>query len=131
MTTASVLVVERDILVRQPLAQYLRECGYRVYEALSYDEARTCLARYRDAIGVALIDVRGPSADGFALSVWMKTNCPDVRILLGATVARVLALAGNLCDDASALPRKPDYRPVLDRIKRLLASRRQPTDPIE
>jgi DNA-binding response OmpR family regulator len=37
---ATILVVERDILVRQPLAQYLRDCGYRVLEAVNAVEAR-------------------------------------------------------------------------------------------
>jgi DNA-binding response OmpR family regulator len=33
MRAATVLIVEQDVLVRHPLAEYLRERGYRVVEA--------------------------------------------------------------------------------------------------
>jgi CheY-like chemotaxis protein len=29
----TILVVEDDVLVRMPISQYLRDCGYRVIEA--------------------------------------------------------------------------------------------------
>lgn len=63
MTTASVLVVEHDVLVRHPLAKYLRECGYRVVEAITYDEARewalistttSCLAQARSTFSTSI-----------------------------------------------------------------------------
>jgi len=40
MELETILVLEKDILVRQPLAKYLRDCGYRVLEAVDDDEAR-------------------------------------------------------------------------------------------
>ena len=41
MTSSSpvVLLVEGDIIVRHPLAEYLRECGFTVFEASNGDEA--------------------------------------------------------------------------------------------
>ena len=36
-----ILIVEWDILIRHPLAQYLRECGYKVLEAVDDAEARS------------------------------------------------------------------------------------------
>ena len=35
----TLLIVESDILVRHPIAEYLRECGYKVLEAGNTDEA--------------------------------------------------------------------------------------------
>ncbi len=35
----TVLVLDDDVLVRMPVVQLLRECGYRVVEAASTDEA--------------------------------------------------------------------------------------------
>jgi DNA-binding response OmpR family regulator len=67
MEAATVLVVEKDILVRQPLAQYLRDCGYRVLEAADGTEARETLSRGRHRIDVALIGAKVPSESGFAL----------------------------------------------------------------
>ena len=37
----TILVVEDDVLVRMPIAQYLRDCGYKVIEAANADEATT------------------------------------------------------------------------------------------
>jgi DNA-binding response OmpR family regulator len=46
-----VLLVEHDIIVRHPLAEYLRECGFTVFEASNgddsdvrrrYPQARSC-----------------------------------------------------------------------------------------
>jgi CheY-like chemotaxis protein len=120
MTTASVLVVEHDVLVRHPLAEYLRECGYRVVEAITYDEARECLRTGKHSVDVALIDMNGPTERGFALSA---SNFPSVKTMLGATVAKVLALAGDLCEEGPPAAKHPNYRPVLEHIRRLLAAR--------
>jgi CheY-like chemotaxis protein len=38
-----VLVVKDDVLIRIPIAQYLRDCGYRVIEAACADEAMAVL----------------------------------------------------------------------------------------
>jgi DNA-binding response OmpR family regulator len=122
MQTATILIVEQDVLVRHPLAEYLRECGYRVMEATHYDEARTCFAGEKHAIDVALIDVGGPTGAGFALSAWMRSNHPTVKTMLGATVGKVLALAGDLCEGGPQAKRL-DYRPVLNHIRQLLATR--------
>lgn len=118
----TVLVVEKDILVRQPLAQYLRDCGYRVWEAVDSDEARAALSSNRHKIDVALIGVKSlPSESGFALASWIRSHQPDVKVLLGGTITKVLQLAGDLCNDAP--DGGLDYRTVLDHIRRLLAAR--------
>ena len=35
----TILLVEDEVLVRMPIAQYLRDCGYKVVEAVNADEA--------------------------------------------------------------------------------------------
>jgi CheY-like chemotaxis protein len=35
----TVLVLDGDVLVRMPVVQFLRDCGYRVVEAATIDEA--------------------------------------------------------------------------------------------
>jgi DNA-binding response OmpR family regulator len=126
MQAATVMIVEQDVLVRHPLAEFLRECGYRVVEATQHDEARGCLEGGQHSIDVALIDVGGPTGSGFALSAWIRSNCPAVKTMLAATVGKVLELAGDLCDDGPMATKRLDYRPVLDHIRQLLASRKRP-----
>jgi DNA-binding NtrC family response regulator len=124
MELATVLVVEKDILVRQPLGQYLRDCGYRVLEAVNGTEARESLSSGEYTIDVALIGVKSvPSESGFALASWVRLNHPTVNVLLGGTIAKVLQLAGDLCEDGPDGPL--DHRAVLDHIRRLLAARKR------
>ncbi len=35
----TILVVDDEVLIRMPIAEYLRDCGYRVVEAANGDEA--------------------------------------------------------------------------------------------
>lgn len=65
MQAGTVLIVEQDVLVRHPLAEYLRECGYHVVEATRHSEARECLEGDNHNVDVALIDVGGPTGSGF------------------------------------------------------------------
>ena len=122
MQPATILVVEKDILVRQPLAQYLRDCGYRVLEAVDGDEARAYLSGGRPTVDVALIGVKSiPGENGFAFASWVRLNHPAVHVLLGGTVTKVVQLAGELCDESPE--GTTDHRTVLDHIRFLLAAR--------
>ena len=63
-----VLTVEPDVLVRLAVSAYLRECGYRVIEAGTADEAMRVFESEM-AIDVALIEVATTGClDGFALA---------------------------------------------------------------
>src|SRR5258708_21558900 len=121
-----VLIVESDILVRHPLAEYLRNCGYRVLQASNTDEARTLFTqrRRRLAIDVVLADVNVPGGDNaFALATWIRGNHPTIQVILAATIDAATEKAGDLCDEGPALSRPYDHQLVLDRIRRLLAAR--------
>jgi CheY-like chemotaxis protein len=41
----TILVLDGDVLVRMPIVQLLRECGYRVIEAATSDEAVAILQK--------------------------------------------------------------------------------------
>jgi len=58
--TLSILIVESDVLVRHRLAEYLRECGYQVLEALSAEHRSHTLCPWRLRRGVALRPARIP-----------------------------------------------------------------------
>ena len=44
-TNRTVLVLDDDVLVRMPVVQFLRDCGYRVVEATNTDEAVVILQK--------------------------------------------------------------------------------------
>ena len=118
-----ILIVESDVLVRQPLAEYLRECGYRVIEAVNDAEAREFFTRGAVEVDAVLADVNASGEARFSLATWIRQNHPATQVILAGTVATAAEKAGDLCQDGPALSKPYDHRLVLDHIKRLLAAR--------
>jgi len=122
----TILVVEDEVLIRLVIAEYLRECGYRVIEAANADEALLVLSKSELAIDVVFTDVEMPgSMDGFALAQWSRSNRPDIDVILAGSVGRAVQAASELCDAGNNVPKPYDPKGIHDRIRRLLASRRQ------
>jgi DNA-binding response OmpR family regulator len=123
--TPYVLIVDADILVRHPLAEYLRECGYRVLQASNLDEARKLFTqrRRRLLIDVVLADVNAPGSESaFAFAAWVRSNRPGVQVILAGAVSVAAEQAGDLCTDGP-LTKPYHHQLVLDRIRRLRAAR--------
>jgi DNA-binding response OmpR family regulator len=120
-----VLIVDADILVRHPLAEYLRECGYRVLETTNFDEARKLFTqrRRRLAIDIVLADVNAPGKESaFAFAMWGRANRPGIEIMLAGTMNAAAERAGDLCTNGP-LGKPYDHQLVVSRIRRLLAAR--------
>lgn len=120
-----ILIVDADILVRHPLAQYLRECGYRVVEAADFDEARKFFTQRRRtlAINAILADVNAPGAENaFAFAGWIRANRPSVPVILAGNIEASAEKARDLCEEGP-LGKPYDHQLVLDRIRRALAAR--------
>jgi CheY-like chemotaxis protein len=118
----TILVVEDEVLTRLVIAEYLRECGYRVHEAANADEAVAVLETPEFIIDIVFSDVQMPgSMDGFGLAQWVRTNCPRVEVILTSGIARSAQLAGELCESGPLLAKPYDPALALDRIKQLLA----------
>jgi len=121
---ATILVLDGDVLVRMPLCQYLRDCGYRVLEAASADEAMTILQKPDIEVDVVLSDAELPgSTNGFSFAVRARSIRPGLDIVLAATPTRAVDAAAKLCDEGPALIKPYDHKLVLTSIKRLIAAR--------
>lgn len=122
-TDGTVLVVDGDILVRLAVADYLRDCGYRVFEAASGREAVTVLsAPY--SVDVVLCDAEIPGEPtGFGLAKWMRDEHPEIRMILVGDIESQAEAAADLCDDGPKLSRPYDPQRVVDRIRRLMGGR--------
>jgi CheY-like chemotaxis protein len=122
---ATVLVVDDEVLVRTAIAEYLRECGYRVLEAANAAEAVMVLQDSEFHVDVVLSTVEMPgSMDGFGLSKWVREHRPAIDVILAGTPARAAASAAELCDKGPMLARPYEPQLVLDRIKRMLADKK-------
>ena len=119
-----VLLVEDEVLIRFALAEYLRERGFKVYEAGNAAEAIQLLSFYKTEIDVVFSDVRMPGPiDGFALAIWIRQNRPGVPVIL--TSGEVRGWAGESPpQDIGLFFRKPyDLHAVVAQIEAAAAKR--------
>ena len=116
----TVLVVEDELLIREVIADYLQDCGFRVVEAGNADDAIKML-RTDVRIDVVFSDVQMPgSLDGFGLARWLRREQPNVRIILTSGRARATA-ASELCADGPLMAKPYRHDDVERRIRSLLA----------
>ena len=109
--------------MRMPIAQYLRDCGYKVIEASNADEAMQIQMHKRTLVDVVFSDVDMPGAvDGFGLAKWVREHRPGLDVLLAGTVPRAVESAKDLCERGS-VPKPYEARLVHNHIRRLLAAR--------
>lgn len=117
---ATILVVDADILVRLAIADFLRDCGYRVFEAGSGTEAITILAGGH-AVDVVLCDANLPGEPGgFSLARRIRHERPEIKVLLVGSNSSEVEVAADLCDEGPMLGRPYEPQLVLDRIRRLM-----------
>jgi DNA-binding response OmpR family regulator len=120
----TILVVEDEVLIRMAVADYLRECGYRVLEASNAAEAIKLL----DAQPVDLVftDVDMPGEmDGFGLAHWVRDHAPGIPVIITSGVPRTAGKAEELCKDGPLLDKPYHHQGLSVRINALLASTRQ------
>lgn len=122
------IVADADVLVRNALAEYLRNCGYKVLEAATSDEVVVAFE-----VGAAKIDALLADAElsgrlnAFELRMWVREHYPDTEVALAGNVDAAARAAGQLCDEGPHLARPYDAESVAAHIKRLLSSPRRLT----
>ena len=115
-----ILVVEDEVLVRMVIADYLRDCGYRVFEAANVDEAKAVLTADTE-VDLVFSDVQMPGAsDGFELASWIRTHHPGVAVILTSGWAGAADKARDLCHAGPVVPKPYQHATVLRRIQGLL-----------
>ncbi len=120
--TPVVLLVEGDIAARFPLAQYLRECGFTVVEAVNAAEAKIALKLPELNVSVALASMDAEGV-GFDLSHWMRAEKLDVRLVMSRSIDKTVSDAGKLCEEGPALSKPYEHQLVLDHIRQAMARR--------
>jgi DNA-binding response OmpR family regulator len=119
----TVLVLEPDILVRMAVADYLRDCGYKVIEGATSDDALAVL-KHGQKIDVILSEVLiGGSMDGFGLARHVRRQHQGVDVILTSGTLGAAAKAEDLCDEG---PLQKPYHPsaIVRRINLLIERRR-------
>ena len=109
------------MLIRLDVADYFRDCGFQVLEAA--DGARAVEILQSGArIDAVFTDVTLPGdPDGFALAAWIRSQRPEVPVLLtSGEVAPTPALLAR--KDKPFFPKPCDYAEVAASIRALVAS---------
>jgi DNA-binding response OmpR family regulator len=124
ISAPTILVVEDEVLVRLAISDYLRECGYKVFEAGDVAEAKSVLAA-DVGVDVVFTDVQMPGAeDGFALAAWTREHNPAVQVIITSGWSGADRKARDLCHDGPIMPKPYEQDAVLRRIQELVRKRR-------
>ena len=121
----TILLIDAEVAVRTPLAEYLRDCGLTVIEVGTTVEATRVLLERAIIVDLAHCDTLTSGTEAaFAFSQWMKSHFPDIPVLLAGSLERTAALAGDLCHEGPRLSKPYDLSSVLDAMRRALAAKR-------
>jgi len=116
----TVLVVDDEVLIRMAISEYLCDCGFRVVEARSGDEAILVL-QAGVTVDVVFAEVHMPGErDGIDLAHWVRRERPGVKVILTSGVARAAREADHLCAEASLIAKPYDQEDLQLRIHELL-----------
>src|SRR5271156_2242035 len=112
-----ILVVEDELLVRSPVAEFLRTAGYKVVEVANAAEA---VAVFVTGTVIDLVfsdvDMPGPM-DGVGLACWISRHHPGIHVILTSGINHA-ARAGGIT--ALFLPKPFRLAEVALRIGSLL-----------
>jgi len=120
----TILLAEGDVLLRAPLAEYLRDCGFRVLEATSVEEAKQALADRSLAVSSVVTSVQ-LAGDGFGISKWAKVHRPDVNVAISGTPGRAVEIVSDLCKSGDGTPAMASQL-LLRRVQQMQATRKPP-----
>ena len=110
----AVMVVEPDVLVRMTIADYLRECGYRVVEAITGRGGAHSAPASRSTRSCPRSSCRAPST----ASPWRSESAKvgGVEVILTTGYAMTAKKAGELCEQGRGKrPYHPDL--IVERLK--------------
>jgi DNA-binding NtrC family response regulator len=121
MTT--VMVIEPDVLIRAPISESLRACGYRVIEGVSAADLWAVMES-NTIVNVVMVDARLPGAlNGFELAHQLRQTHEGIDVILTSGFADAAEKSIQLCERG---PMKGTYRrqDVARQIQLMLERRR-------
>jgi DNA-binding response OmpR family regulator len=118
-----VMVLEPEVLLRMSIADFLRECGYKVIESPVSDDLWSVIGAAK-RLDVVFTEVRlAEDGDGFELAKRLRQDHPGIDVVLTSSAPSAAKKSKELCEHG---PMKKPYRSedVAARVKALLNRRR-------
>lgn len=116
--SATILVVEDEDLIRLTVAEFLRDCGYCVFEAANADEAILTLTTENRRIDLVFSDIRMPGTmNGLRLARWVRAHKPTTQIIVTTAYAGPAAGAADPCHPEEVMSKPYSYEKLLQRIR--------------
>jgi DNA-binding response OmpR family regulator len=123
--TPTLLIVEDEALIRVALSDYLQDCGYKVLDASTADEAVLIIEQGEAIIDLVFSDVKMPgSMDGFGLAQWLRANRPGLPIILTSGDEKKTSTAKELCETEPFMAKPYDLKMVVAKIRATINSSR-------
>jgi len=120
---STVMVIEPEIIARMSIAEYLRDCGYKVIEGYRSEEVFSLLEA-GTTIHIILTEVRlAGDLDGLELARRIREKHPGIDVILAVGVANAADKAAEICDAGHL--KKPFHPQELLRKIQLLRERRR------
>lgn len=117
----TILIVEDEMLIRFAISDYLRNCGFQVVEAADASEAVKALESDLVTIDLVFSDVQMPGPmNGFGLARWIRSNRPELPVILTSGAVRTAELAEELCDLGPIEIKPYDSASIAQRMRRSL-----------
>jgi len=101
------LVVEDEFLLRAMLSDYLQDCGFKVLEGSTADEAVSIIENVDVPIDLVLTD----------MARWIRDNRPEMNVILASGDAKKADAAKELCEDAALFEKPYDLEAVVAKIR--------------
>jgi DNA-binding NtrC family response regulator len=114
----AVLVVEDEVLIRLVIADCLRDCGFKVYDAATAADAIEVLESNEALIDLVFTDIRLPGGtNGFALAQWVRKMRPGLPVLLTSGDSKKSEAARELCENEPFFAKPYDVEVVVAGIR--------------
>ena len=118
----TILVVDDEIITRVVIADYLRDCGYRVFEAGTAEDA-VAILNSQLKVDIVFTDLELPGqSSGLELARWIRRRHPDMRVIVTSGIYSSAELAGELCEAGPPIVKPYESDAIVQRIRSLTAN---------
>ncbi len=122
------MILEPDVLVRTSIAEYLRDCGFKVYEAQSSEHVFRVLES-GTKIDIVFTEAQlAGDLTGLELAKRIRAQYAGIDVIMTTGIANAADRAGDLCEEGPL--QKPFHPQELLRRIQILKERRRTAPPI-